>query len=292
MSLLCVALIKPNEFSMEKLTYDDINNYAFLETIKKYVEIVKIKSDNDNETMQYIISILDNKIDSVCSTYKCYESATHAAYHMYFPTTEQSANNTLGRFISENHEYIIGNSIILYTAKEKNCDITYSDVTQIIRSKVIHNAVYITHNGEITNNTYVNIPIDGTNLTTETCRCIQIEFLNKVLCVFIEKCPQYEKLNEKATILCKNLKIHGDVVVSCITSYPCMEITDIDVTTFDKILCVRSNISQKELTNISDEVIRNNFYDILEKYANKYNGEICNNIPDDVLYGRTLNSTL
>lgn len=297
--MLQIALIKPNTFMFENMSYNDISGNILETTLREFIEIINIDSSSNDEILKNIVEHVGLTTDETRQTYKCYETPTNCVYLMYVSTDEETfkadkSNNTncLARFLSENHEPVLGNCILLNTSITSNCDITFDDILRIVRSRVIHKAIILSPDGSIKETLYNTNPLENTHLKMENCRCFQVEFFNKVLCVFIEQEPFNKSTNKYATILCKRLRIHGDVVIGILTKYPATEIMDIDQNLFKKILCVRSNTSSKDVEGFSEEVLKGNFYSVLEKCVSKYGNSINDNIPDDVLNGQTMNSTL
>lgn len=297
--MLQIAVIKPNTFMFENMSYNDISGNMLETTLHKFIEIVKIDSSSNDEILKNIVEHVGLTTDETRRTYKCYESPTNCVYLMYVSSDEETFKveksknaNSLARFLSENHEPVMGNCVILNTSITSNCDITFDDVLRIVRSRIIHKAITLSPNGSIKESLYNMNPIENTSLKEENCRCFQVEFFNKVLCVFIEPVPSIGGINKYATILCKKLRIHGDVVIGILTKYPATEIIDIDQDLFKKILCARSNTSSKDVEGFSEEVLKGNFYNVLEKCVCKYGNTINDNIPDDVMNGQSMNSTL
>jgi hypothetical protein len=299
--MLQIAVIKPNTFTFENMSYDDVSGNPLAKTLREFVEIVKINSSSNDDILKNIVDNVGQLTDEARRTYKCHETPTNCFYLMYVSTDEETFKaeksknaNGLAHLLSENHEPVLGKCVILNTSiapNTTNCDITYEDVLMIVRSRVIHKAITVSPNGSIVESLYNMNPIENTHLKEENCRCYHIDFFNKVLCVFIEKVPSKGSINEHATIICKKLKVYGDVVIGILTKYPAREIMDIDKNLFGKILCVRSNTSSKDADGFSEEVLQGNFYSVLEKYVRKYENSVNESIPDDVMNGPSMNST-
>lgn len=297
--MLQIAVIKPNSFMFENMTYNDISGNALAIALQNLIEIVKIDSSSNDEILKNIVDNVGQSTDETRRTYKCYETPTNSVYLMYVSSDEETFkaektkhSNSLARFLSENHEPVMGKCVILNTSITENCDITFDYVLKIVRSRVIHKAITVSPSGSVTESLYNVNPIENTSFKEDNCRCFQVEFFNKVLCVFMERIPSNGSINKYATILCKKLRIHGDVVIGILTKYPATEIMDIDQDLFRKILCVRSNTSSKDVEGFSEEVLKGNFYNVLEKYVCQFNNIINENVPDDVMNGQSMNSTL
>lgn len=289
-----VAIIKPNNFSFDEVSYEKLIDGTFNEFIGHYITIEKIESSSEEILMANIIRLISRSNDEVGRAYKCFESPNGCTYTFYVANTknEEEGLNRIGSFLSERHEPVIGTCVLMNVTDTQNCDISKGHVFDIIRSRFIHKAIVITPNNEITETQYIKVPTENTHLMENSSRCYQVDFLNKIFCVFIEYSPEDNRFNKYATILCRRLKVHGDVVVAMLTKLPSTEVVDIRPDTFKKILCARSNMTTADSDKLAEEAIRNNFYSVLEKAYGKFNGTIIEGLPDDILNGQTLNSTL
>jgi hypothetical protein len=288
-----IAIIKENNVDFSLLTYEDIIGQQFELLIKENVEIQEIDNTNNETMMKNIIHYLNFDPEKICRTYKFHENENYIFYILYIAIEkDDECNNILGRYITENHEPITGNCILLKTSKNENYDITFEDIKFIFCSRFYHKAVIITPSNEIKETTYFLNPIENTEMTENNCRCMHIEFLNRIICVFLELRPSNDKFNKYGTLLCKRLKVHGNIIVSLMINYPAQEIIDITPELFKKILVVRSNTSTDDVSGLSNEVLETTFYDVLKKYNDKFKYQINETIPDDVINNVSLNSTL
>jgi hypothetical protein len=285
--MLKIAIINPNMITFKTINVE--NDNILQNIVEKYVEIKSIKNSSEHELLSDIVTCLECCPSDECCSYKCYETETECIYSMYVTRKEipSEKENIMGRFFSERHEPIFGKCILLNTSNNKNTDMSLDIVVKLLKSRFVHCALVVSPDDNIVCTSFSENPIDNTPLKFDNCRCIQIEIFDKMLCVFVENVPERKQLNRKATILCKNRKICGDVVVALLNCSPSVEVIDIDKNTFEKILCVRSNTST---TFIPTEQV--NFYQSLNKYVEKYHNITIDTIPDDVMYGQTLNTTL
>jgi hypothetical protein len=291
-------MIKKNNITFDSLTFDMIKGDDFNNMIKPYIDIVNIELQNENQILNKIIEHIGYVSDKSYRSYKCYEDNDKMVYHVYVGIDDTgNSENMMGRFLSESHEPIVGNSVLLCYRNMTLMDITFDDVINTIRSRLIHNAVLIKTDNTIEHVEYYEIPIENTHLTIDNCKCVQIDFMNKVLCLFVQTFNnEYQnddaQLNGYATILFKQLKIYGDVVVSMLTKIPSTEICDISSDVMKKILCVRSNMVNEKIDAYSDKSTKENFYDLINLVSDAYEQNICEIIPDDIMKMPTLNSTL
>lgn len=301
--MISVAVISDSNFSFDNISYNDIISDKFAQMLCNYIKIIQLPTEN-GEIMKHIIPLMDCPDNTECRSYKCYESQKHSSFLLYAtrkPTEDKSETTTnadvcnvniLGKFLSERHEDVLGKCVIVNSTDKNIYDVSYQQVVDIIRSRVVHKAVIVTPNDDVNEIIYTNLPIENSPLHEDNCRCIQVEFLNRIICIFLEHNPATDKFNKYATLICKRLKVHGNVVISMMTQYPFTELTDLTPEVFKKILCIRSNTSSSDVNGLSEKALQTNFYDVLEENMQKFHSEICETIPDDVINGQTMNSSL
>lgn len=298
--MIQIAAIRPNNFNFENTTYDDIKTSKLNDILRPYIDILKVEYNAENELLQNISQLFECTETNICRTNKCYEDHIHDVYLMYIADDENIINNDkfkcdvnhLGRFMSEKHEPVLGRCILLNTRGSTNCDITFDMVIEIIRSKIFHRGIMVSPSGEIRETCFIQNPIENTHFTEKNSRCIHIEFLDRIICVFLECIPLTDKYNKLATILCKQFRIHGDIIVGLVMKYPAIEVIDIDMDMFNKILCIRSNTSTRDVDGFNGEPNKQNFYYVLDQYSQKFDNIINENIPDDVFNVPSMNVTL
>jgi len=305
--------IMQNIFSFEEIPYENLMDGTFNKSLKPYIEIVDVNvinsenvinpEDEQNNIMKKIMDILNHSIGNTnCHVHKCYENFESCVYIFYIPseTTIVGHENNIGTFLSEKHEPVIGDCVILNTESKlvdekfvsKNIDMTLTYLFEIIRSRFIHKAIIITPENEIKEHIFIDNPITNTFLLEKSSRCYHVNFMHKVFCVFMAYEPEDNKFNKFATIFCKRLKVHGGVIISMLSQLPFIEVNDLTETTFKKILCIRSNMSDTDINTKIDDAVKNNFYNLLDNAIIKFDNRIVETIPDDVLHGVTMNSTL
>jgi hypothetical protein len=291
--MISIAVISNLHFSFDTISYDDIKSSKFSQFLMPYIRIIDIP--NEQNKMEHIIPYIGGKDANIHRSYKCFEKIEYSTYLLY-ATIENNNRaeeiNAIGKFLSERHEEVSGNCVLINSTEEDIIPITYDQVVDIIRSRIIHKAILVSPSDEIREITYISLPIENSPLQMENCRCVQIQFLTKVLCIFIEHIPYDDKMNKLATLICKKMKIHGNVVISMFDNYPSVEVIDLTKDTFNKILCVQSNTSIASENKLTDEAIQTSFFSVLQKYVEKYDKKICENIPPDVFNGPTMNTTL
>lgn len=293
-----IAIIRKNNVVFDKMTCEMIKGNYFNNIIAPYIDIINIELRDDNQILNKIIENIGYVSNDSYRSYKCYEDNDKMIYHVYVGTDNIGVSeNMIGRFLSESHEPIIGNSALLCYKNMTLIDITFDDVIKTIRSRLIHNAVLIKTDNTIENVEYNEIPIENTHLTINNCRCVQFDFMSKVLCLFVQTFDNEHQnddtqMNKYATILFKQLKIYGDVIVSMLTKIPSTEICDLSPDIMKKILCVRSNMGTEKIDACSDKSTRENFYDLINLASDAYGQNICEIIPDDIIKMPSLNSTL
>lgn len=286
-----IAVIKPNTKPFENLSIADMKTDKLENLLKSYIDIVNIPKTEELMFNSIIENMDLHNEGETCRTYKCYETPDSNFFIMYNDKEpDEEHTNMIGRFLSERHEPIYGRCILIQTTLREKCDITFDNIIKIIKERFIHKAVLISSDDIIQDIEFTQYPFENTHLTNENSRCIPIDFMTKQVCMFMELHPEQERLNKMATIMAKKMKIHGDVIVSMLTSST--EIMDIDKILFCKMLIARSNVPNSVLNEVSEDVRQNNFYDILERLLNKFGKELNENIPEDVLISQSYNSTL
>lgn len=285
--MLTVAKIHPTNFSFDEVSYEDID-HNLSKLLKPFIDIVPIQATTQEETLQEILKHLDLPENSNCVSYMCNESDDKLTYLMYC-VDNTNPKNLIGRFLSEKHEEVFGNCIVLQTINgTQNCNITLKEVTDIIRKRFIHKSVIIYPNRTIEERSFTNSPIDGVDFTEDNCRCIQIEFLEKALCLFVQRQPTIDCINEYATIIGKKTKIHGKVIITLLTQSPSVEIMDLTEELMHKILCAISDNSISR--NRTNDDKSENFFVNLERRYMKHNN-INLSIPPDIREGPCMNTT-
>jgi len=292
-----IAQIKPNTFSFDTMTNDDLVIKTLTLHLKPFVSLINI-SDDPKQIISDIIENIDPPSDGKSiQTHKCFETINNMIYMMSC-NADHTKPNLLCRYINEGFELTFGNCILINTTYENNksvnCDITLRDVVEIFRSKLVHTAVLVTPENTIQTIEYTSNPIDNSSLFNENCRCIHIEFLGKNIVVFMEMTPQKDYMNKYATIVGKKFKVHGDIVIAMVSQFPTIETSNIDESLFKKILTVMSEHSIKRELDINNDLepTQMNFYRMLDERYRICTKGIYETIPDDVLHGPTYNSTL
>lgn len=301
-----IAIINPNTEQFESLKLNNFQFNSLKDILQKHVNLINMPEVSDKKDENFIceiaqkffydIDLPSNEEHITIKIDKCYETTKYTYFVIYHPINkeyEQTQNtNFLGRYIIENHEPMEYKCIIIKTYNNENIDITFEDLCDIFKSRLIHRAIHIYPNNDIREITFVHNPIENTCLTEKNSRCVQIDFLNRCLCVFLEYEPSINYLNKYPTLLCKKLKIHGSVIISMLLKEPYIENVDLDKNTFKKILSIITNASSSQIDLPLERLKNENFYFLLDGAAKKFEYQINENIPPDVLDSVTMNSTL
>lgn len=306
-----IAKIKPNSISFDNIDDADMTSEKLMSLLSQYIEFVTVSDDNEKfmEDIAKLIIDTNARDDPVTiQSYKCYESLDHMI-HLVTNDLEGQQQNKLCRYINECFSEVYGNCILfklactsatsVQTQQQGNTvelltDITMRDIIDIYLSKLTHTAIMITPNNSISTISFSRIPIENSPIIEANCRCINIEFLGKTIVVFMELNPTDDRINTYATIIGKKQKIMGNVVVALMSQVNTFENCNLDDELMHKILVVISNHSMSRELDLNDEFDPNklNFYKLLDERYKKCSGNICENIPPDVLAGYTYNSTL
>lgn len=310
--MLTFALLKNSVLSFESLTINEIRSHKFKQFLLPFVDIIQIESDDMTILMKEIVDKLKLSPTDTCDCYKCFETHNEL-YHLIYSTTSVVGNeNILGRFLSRDHTNIFGECALIKTTINNDCtttpsNITIDDVATLFAIKLVHKSLLI-GNDKMEEYYFIKSPLDQIDRFNDNdCKYVKIEFLGKILMLFIKSTPTEGYINRKATILYKKYKIIGDVVIALMTVDPVLEYHDVDADLFKKIMAVMSDCSfSRNITDIEDvdgvcdtntNIIKTtNFYKILNdrfiKYGKNTTDDFIDIIPDDVLNGPTLNSTL
>lgn len=292
--MITVAKIKPNLFSFDGVDVETILSATFKDILKNYIDMITINYTSDTDLLFHFLQYIDkDMISQSCGTHMCYETQTQLIYQLYKTVGDSTEKNTLARFLSENHEDVFGNTIILGTqlidGKQTNVDMSYDMVVDIIRNKIVHKAILLKPDNSHKEIFFTKLPIENSPLIENNCRCIHIEFWGRVIALFMEMSPKKDIINTYATIIGKKLKIYGDVVITMLTTSPHVEVCNLTDELFDKLLVILSDhsISRTNCNETTPSFLMN-----IQKTYDKTSKTINISIPDDVFIGPTYNSTL
>jgi hypothetical protein len=275
-----IGVIAPNDY-----TLNDVANINWSILAKKYVELVQV-SDDPAEIMQDVIRIIGFTGDVCKQTHKCMETHDMTCYLIYTPASV--GDNSLSRYLTTSYDFVSGKCVLMvYT--NKLVDITHTIAANIFRNKFMHKSVIIKSNGNILANEYTRYPYENTELTDTNCGCYHVPFMGRTMCVFIPYNPNTDQMNVYATLLCKQRRINGDVVVSLLRQYPHIESCDVDPDTFRLILAIKDHCDPMCL---SEDELHNNFYQMVIDASKKYGSDICENIPPDIEHGPIFNYSM
>jgi hypothetical protein len=327
-----IAKIKPNNISFETIDDANMTHNNLPSYLAPYIEFVSISNDNEKfmeDIARLIIDTDDTNTGPITiQSYKCHESFDSMIYLVTVLNPPKSSSelekqqqNMLCRYINECFSEVYGNCILFkLTCSSKvpraveqvtntqiqqpaqqptdiigtMSDITIRNIIDIYLSKLVHTAVMITPNNSISTISFSRIPIENSPIIEANCRCVNIEFLGKTIVMFMELNPTDDNINTYATIIGKKQKIMGNVVIALMSQVNTFENCNLDNELMHKILVVMSNHSISRELDLNDEFDPNklNFYRLLDERYKKCSGDICENIPSDVLNGYTYNSTL
>lgn len=297
MNRLNIGIIKPNQVTFNEWVLEDFKSTKFDEEIRKYIEVKTINYITREELLYAISSELEQfQGNKVGHTQKCYSSTKYLTYIMFSTSQEENRScNTLGRYFTQDHEPLFGNSVILNTkkidGKYTNVDITMKKIIKILRNKFIKTSILITPSctriEQCQELTYVNHPMDGSNLVN--ARCVVSELFNKNLIIFMEKEPEDDRMNPIATIIGKNRRIHGRVVLTMTDRDAYRNTNSISLELFKKMMYILCDHSISRILDI-DENDNTNFEELLDKL--KKTEEINLTIPDDIMNSATYNASL
>lgn len=308
-----IAKIKPNSISFDNIDDTYMTNTNLTKYLAPYIEFESVSDDNEKFMEDIAKLIIDP--DTVVTTdpitiqsYKCYESLDCMIYLVTTNLEGQLKQNMLCRYVNECFNEVYGNCILFKLTYpvasaqptkssdsiEVMSDIMIRDIVDIYLSKLVHTAIMITPNNSISTIEFTRLPIENSPIIEANCRCVNIEFLGKTIVIFMELSPTDDRINTYATIIGKKQKIMGNVVIALMSQVNTFENCNLNDELMHKILVVMSNHSISRELDLNDNFDPNklNFYRLLDEHFKKCSGNICENIPPDVLAGYTYNSTL
>lgn len=205
--------IDMNEWDENKL-----NHYTLKENIEDFIEFIDIK--NTNQLMEIL-----NKLNNVDGTISIDEFHYDSDYiyqglFLHHDYMENNINKLGTQFIREKM-HVISDFVIVKRSIINNdfdyVDITFDDITSILQSQFLHQAVIITPNGEIIEKSYVYHPleINFNQSHLDNTRIHQYKLLDLVLNFHIDiktnRCQS--NYNKFASNIYKK-KIYGNVLIS------------------------------------------------------------------------------
>lgn len=250
----------------------DLSHYELKEKIEEFVDFVKILDTNDLFNLINIMIQPNNEyIINIDDFYYTSDYVYQAIFKM--PSNQKSYNTQ----IEENNKLAIqllnekfivnGNMIIIKRSIINNdfdyVDMTYEDITEILKNQFLHKAVIIESNKNITESNYIfnALEINFNQSHLDNSRFFEYRFLDYRLFFHIDKNADRNdtNLNILASVI-YGKKIYGNVLIS---------------------LCDNSDSSPQPLS-ISKELINQIFYLTL-------NQKITNTEIDRKKYTRNLN---
>jgi len=228
----------------------DLSHYELKEKIEEFVDFIEILDTNDLFNLINIMIQPNNEyIINIDDFYYTSDYVYQAIFKM--PADQKSYNsqieesNKLAIQLLNEKFFVNGNMIIIKRSIINNefdyVDMTYEDVTNILRSQFLHKAVIIEVNKNITEANYIfnALEINFNQSHLDNSRFFEFRFLDYRLFFHIDK--NAEKTNNNLNIVASIIygkQIYGNVLIS---------------------LCDNSDTSPQPLS-ISKELLNQIFY--------------------------------
>ena len=228
----------------------DLSHYELKEKIEEFVDFIEILDTNDLFNLINIMIQPNNEyIINIDDFYYTSDYVYQAIFKM--PADQKSYNsqieesNKLAIQLLNEKFFVNGNMIIIKRSIINNefdyVDMTYEDVTNILRSQFLHKAVIIEVNKNITEANYIfnALEINFNQSHLDNSRFFEFRFLDYRLFFHIDK--NAEKTNNNLNIIASIIygkQIYGNVLIS---------------------LCDNSDTSPQPLS-ISKELLNQIFY--------------------------------
>jgi len=225
-----VCIINPNEISYVDIIQPSRFTYDILEDeLEDFIEF------NSIENNDAFINLLQTKLDvpegALINTTNIYESVDYVYQMCYISTYNKEfkelndkiikkKKNGIGKIFINNEQDVYGKVII--TKSRVTIDnniiedtITFKDIINTFRKKMVHIGVLIKTNGELLEKEFSNFPLFGFSNNVDGYKYFEIEFCNRIFMFFVEIQPTENKFNEFASVLYgKTTPIHGNVFLA------------------------------------------------------------------------------
>jgi hypothetical protein len=230
--LYTVIIIHPNDytynsievcherFSKDKLT-DDIEDLM----IDDKIEIVNINPDEEHSLMKCIVNNIKLTKDQLGDTEDCFMDDDNNIYQLCYIQTlnklDQSLLNGLGCMLLPDRKVIYGT--VVFLKSKMTADLTCSmqragldDIVRTLHNNMVHTGVIMRANTNQTIDEYkfIRDPIDWmTQDKINNITLIEKKLLNEVIMFFVEKNPETNIFNKRASLFAEEL-IYGDCIVA------------------------------------------------------------------------------
>lgn len=221
-----IALIKfVNEYDeihpgidMNTINENLMSHYLLKENLEDFIQFIDIK--NSTQLMEIINKM--NKDGSSITIDEFHYDSDYVFQGLFLTTMENNCEiNKLGTQLIREKMYVISDLLIIKRSiinKDFDyIDVTYEDITTILKSQFYHQAVIIKPNGEIIEKSYMYHPLeinfDQSHL--DNTRIHELKLLDLVLNFHIDlKAERSESNYNKVASYIYKKKIYGNVLIS------------------------------------------------------------------------------
>lgn len=223
--MITTVTIKPNNFMFDRNKY--YNNLTLLKNdLSEYVNILQI---NPDDLMETIINEIRLTPELIGATPICLETDTNIYQVCYAEEKEKNLNQNK---ISENPnkivEFLINDSVenicVLINSKIGDNKICIHDsanldtLTELLYSKFFHVGVIIKTDESfpVSEFVYSEHPLEYYKITTydeDRFKILEFNFISLGLCAIIDKHPENNVINKRATRIIGKELIYGDILL-------------------------------------------------------------------------------
>lgn len=206
--------------NLEDIDESKLEHYVLKDNIEDFVEFVDIK--NSNQLFE-IINKMNKNDDNITIDEFYYDSDyTYQGLFAHIDTSDNTSNiNKLGTQFIREKMHVVSDLIIIKRSIINNDfdyeNITFEDITNILRSQFLHKAVILKPNGDIIEKSYIyhqlEINFDQSSIDNTRIHECKILELTLIFNIDIKADKNEENYNKFASNIYKK-KIYGNVLIS------------------------------------------------------------------------------
>jgi len=247
-----------------KWTNELLSHYKLKEDIEDYVSFLKLKTIYDLfGFIDIIIKPTDNHILNIEDLYYTSDYVYQAIFKCPVPTdnsthqTLVNESNKLGTLMLGEKHIVDGNMILIKRSIINNNfyyeDISFDDITQIIKHQFLHQAVIVKPDNSIDNSQYIYNPLEINfgQSHLDNSRYYEFKFLEYRLFFHIDiKAEQTEQNFNKIASVIYGRRVYGNVLISLTDNSDSSPINfDIDADLLNMIymVCLYNKVNKCEI---------------------------------------------
>jgi hypothetical protein len=287
--------IKINNFYLnDNIKANDISKEKLKKNLLKFVEPISVSLDTMMESIVDIINLEKYEIGDTSLSFEN-EKVIYQICHMRrkYKESDQTSKETfncIATSLSTSKETIYSTAVLLCSSinDDGTCtpkDINFDDFVNLYYSKIVHKALLIEPNDNVTEILFKKSPFEDIDEDHLNYRYSDQTFFGLRLHINGQLEPKPNILNKKMTKIYGNRKVYGKIIL-IIKSHD-YNVCDIDKKLLDKLLCISEGplssrnleshemINRKETDNNMSRVM-NGFNVIQKRYIKYINSNIKN----------------